>query len=395
MLLDPGGRDVEPLSVCDPELQRQPVGDVDQFLVLHVAAPDVADQPVVQAREVGARVVDVVGHRLGQRSTGDEVAVAQGAQRLAQPLVGGVEAVVDQRPGARRLLGVPASDLLGGVPLLQQALRQREQGHVVQGRHHEVGARLGQQVLVLEPGHPDRGHPAGFGRLDTARRVLDHEAVSGRQAQLVRGGKEDHGVGLAAREIPAGEVGVEQLLQRHPLVEEVVVEPLPGCEGVQADPFEEQPGVLRRRRRGDPQPSGLHSEDEAQRVGECREPALVDEREDVLLLGRRVLLRPLIDVGHPEVGQRRPSAVHPRHPGHLLLVHRRGEAIGRPRGAVTDVAPLPLHQRLQGLPPGHLVGGINQNPVHVEDRTLEDRATLRHVAHRSLGLSLRRVCADP
>ena len=98
--------------------------------------------------------------------------------------------------------------------------------------------------------------------------------------------------------------------------------------------------------------------------------------------------------GTPKYVQRGPGPGHPRHARHHLLVHRRGEPLRRPRGAVTDVAPLALHQLLQGLAPGQLVRGVDQNPVHVEDRTLEGRAMLRHVPHRSLGLASSAVSAD-
>lgn len=89
----------EPVTAGGPEAQRQPVGEVDHVLVLDLAPRDGGDEPVVAAGHVGARVVHVVRGALGQRAAGGEVAVAQGAQGLPQPLLGGVVVVVV--PGRR------------------------------------------------------------------------------------------------------------------------------------------------------------------------------------------------------------------------------------------------------------------------------------------------------
>jgi hypothetical protein len=80
---DVGLPDVEPRPAGDPEPQRQPVGDVHQVLVHHRAPGDLGGQPVVEAGDVGPRVVDLVGLGLGQGASGHEVPVAQRAQRLA------------------------------------------------------------------------------------------------------------------------------------------------------------------------------------------------------------------------------------------------------------------------------------------------------------------------
>jgi hypothetical protein len=140
---------VEPFPAGRPEPQRQPVGDVDQILVLDRPSGDLGPGPVVQARDIGARVVDAVGVGLRQRPTGHEVAVSQRAQRLPQPLPGGVEAVVGQCPDTRRPLRVPASDLCRRPAFLQPSLGQSPQRHVVQCGHDQVGARVDQQVAVV------------------------------------------------------------------------------------------------------------------------------------------------------------------------------------------------------------------------------------------------------
>ncbi len=83
----------------DPVAQREPVGQVDHVLVLDGAAPHGGEEPVVAAGGVGARVVRGPGRHLGRRAAGGEVAVAERAQRFAQPFRGRVVPLV--RPGPR------------------------------------------------------------------------------------------------------------------------------------------------------------------------------------------------------------------------------------------------------------------------------------------------------
>ena len=391
VVLDLGGGDVERRAPDDPKPQRQPVRSVNQVFVLDVASGDLADQSVVQAGDVGARVVHIVGLGLRERAAGDEVPVAQRAQRLPQPLAGGVEALVDQRPHTRRPLGTAASDFARGPPLLQPALvDQRPDRDVVEGRDHQVGPRLGQQLAVTEAGDPDRGHPARRGGADPARRVVDDDADLGCQVEPVRGGQEGHRVGLAAREVLSGQVHVEQVLQRHPLVDDVVVQELLGGEGVDPDLLEERPGVLRRRRRRDPQAGGLERQHEPQGVGEGHEPAPLDEGDEPRLLGLRIALRPTVHIRYPEVLQRGPGPGQPRPSRHHLPVHGRGELLRRPPGADLDVAPLTLHELLEGLAPGQLVRGVDKHAVDVNDHPSEGRALWCHALHRSSPVAGRR-----
>ena len=241
-----GALHVEPVATGQPELERQPVGHVHQVLVLDHAPGDLGRGPVVEAGDVGAGVVDLVSLRLREGAAGHEVPVADRAQRLPQPLAGGVEAVIGQRPDTRRPLGVPLAQLGGDPPLLQAPQGQRRQGDVVQGGHDQVGAGPHQEVPVVQAGHPQRRHGAGLGRLHPAGGVLDHETVARVEAKLAGGGQEDHRVGLAPGEVPAGDVGVEQLLQGHPGTDEAVLQPLLGGEEIEADPRQEQLGVLGR-----------------------------------------------------------------------------------------------------------------------------------------------------
>jgi hypothetical protein len=274
---------------------------------------------------------------------------------------------------------VPLPELRGRAPLLEPTLGQGRHGDVVERGHDQVGAGRQQQVPVVLPGHAERGHPGRLGGLDPAGCVLGDEAVARADPQLLGGGQEDGRVGLAPGEVAAGDVGVEQVLERHPRADEAVVQPLLGGEGVQADPGQEQLGVLGRRRRRHPDPEVLDGQQEPQRVGEGHEPALLDQLDDVLLLGGRVPVDPGVDVGHPEVLHGRAGAGQPGLARHEPLVHRGGEALGGPAGLVADAAPLALHQRPERLTPGQLVWRVDQHAVHVEDRTPE-----RHDALQSL-----------
>jgi hypothetical protein len=274
---------------------------------------------------------------------------------------------------------VPPAQLGHRPPLLQATLDQRRQGDVVERGHDQVGACRQQQVPVVQAGHPDRRHAAGLGRLHPAVSVLDHEGVGRAAAELLGGGEEDGRVRLAPGEIPARDVGVEQVLQGHAGADELVVEPLLGGKGVEADPLQEQLGVLGRGRRRDQDPGRLDGQDEPQRVGEGHEPAFLDEPDDLLLLHGGVPLGPGLHIGDAEVLEGRAGAGQTRLARHEPLVHRRGEVLGRPAGLVADLAPLPLQQTPQRLAPGQLMGRVDQHAVHVEDRTLE-----RHVPHPAL-----------
>ena len=58
-----GGLDVEPVLVADAKIERQPVGKIDEFLVLDRAALDLGQQSIIAAGEVGAGIGGAV--RLG------------------------------------------------------------------------------------------------------------------------------------------------------------------------------------------------------------------------------------------------------------------------------------------------------------------------------------------
>jgi hypothetical protein len=270
------GADVEPRPVGHAEVEWQPVGEVDELLVLDRAAGDLGPEPVVQARDVGARVVDPVGMGLRQGGASHEVAVAQRAQCLPESLALGIEAVVDERPHARRR-HVSLAALGGRPPLLEPACRHGLQGNVVERGHHQVRAGICEQFPVAEAGHAERRHPARFGRPDAAGGVLHREATVRRDAQLPGRGQKPPRVWLAAREIAPGDAAVEQVEQGEPLADEPVAEPLGRGEGIQADLAKEWAGVPGRPRRHDVDAEVLDGQDEAERIGEGNRPARLQE----------------------------------------------------------------------------------------------------------------------
>ena len=106
---------IEPGPALGPEGQRQPVGQVDQALVLDRVPVHGVAEPVVDAPGVAARIVDLIGARLGRCSARGHIAVAQRAQRLALALIVRAEAFVDQCPGAHRP-GPPGSAGRRSIP---------------------------------------------------------------------------------------------------------------------------------------------------------------------------------------------------------------------------------------------------------------------------------------
>ena len=88
----------EPCSALGTERQREPIREVDEVLVHHVATCNVARQPVVPPGDVGARVVNLVSARLLGRTTRSKTAVPQGAENLAEGLLSRIEPFVDELP---------------------------------------------------------------------------------------------------------------------------------------------------------------------------------------------------------------------------------------------------------------------------------------------------------
>jgi hypothetical protein len=81
-----------------PEGQRQPVGQVHEVFVGDLVAPDRRLETVVQPRDVRARVVHAIRNSERRGAARGEVSVGGRAQRLAQPLLLGVVAIVVECP---------------------------------------------------------------------------------------------------------------------------------------------------------------------------------------------------------------------------------------------------------------------------------------------------------
>ena len=67
------------------------------------------------------------------------------------------------------------------------------------------------RAASLSSGDAKCRHAARAGRLDTGRRVLDHQAVCGRYAQLRGGEQENFRVGLALPQIATADIGAEDI----------------------------------------------------------------------------------------------------------------------------------------------------------------------------------------
>ena len=93
---------VQPVSPFRPEAQRQPVRQVDEVLVLDLAAGEFRHPPIVAAGQIGAGIMHLVGLGLLGRAARREIAVAERAERLAQPLGRGIEGVVGENPAGRQ-----------------------------------------------------------------------------------------------------------------------------------------------------------------------------------------------------------------------------------------------------------------------------------------------------
>src|SRR6187200_2529540 len=74
---------VEPFAAVNAELEREPVRKVNQILVFDDASGDIGALPVVTAREIGSRIIDIIHHGPGGRSPGGKISVAERAQGFA------------------------------------------------------------------------------------------------------------------------------------------------------------------------------------------------------------------------------------------------------------------------------------------------------------------------
>ena len=95
---DLGAPLAQPRTAFYPERNRQPVGCVDQALVLHHPTRHLVAQPVVHPSDIRAGIMDAVRGRLGRRAPRGEVPVSQGAKRLPLPLQPGIPTLIHPYP---------------------------------------------------------------------------------------------------------------------------------------------------------------------------------------------------------------------------------------------------------------------------------------------------------
>ena len=91
-----------------PDVERQPVRQVDEVFALDLASGDLRGEAIVAAGDVGARIVHPVGCFVGRGATRREEAVPHREQRFAATLEMRIEVVVGQGPGV--LVGVAGKD---------------------------------------------------------------------------------------------------------------------------------------------------------------------------------------------------------------------------------------------------------------------------------------------
>ena len=179
------GSGIEPVRIGDAKLEREPVGKIDEVLVLDHPAGNIGAQPVVAAGEVGPWIVDVIRHRPGCGPARREIAIPQGAQGFADALARRVEPFVHQRPRGRRL---------------HCHLNLRQAGH------HDIGAGLAQRLrLPAAIDADDTAESAGAPRLDAGDRVLHDDRARRFDLEALRRLQESIGRRLAV-ESQAGDI---------------------------------------------------------------------------------------------------------------------------------------------------------------------------------------------
>jgi hypothetical protein len=196
---DPGCR--APLLRADA--QRQPVGEVDEVLVLNGAAGNIRHQAVVAAGQVRSRVSNAVGDRIRTGTAGCEISIAQRQERFTLALDGGLEAVVRERPClsillpfllrrsrhcnarcCRRLLRAPsvygmAERPLTGWRCVGDSARQAGKDGV-----RPVLLQCTRAATAADAEH--EAEVAGARRRDADERILDHDRTRRRDRQAIR-----------------------------------------------------------------------------------------------------------------------------------------------------------------------------------------------------------------
>ena len=168
-----------PSAVIDGEVEREPVRRVDEMLGLHSGVAEAGGEPVVDTREVGARVVHAVVAGLGCGAAGREVAVGEGAQRLTVSFVGRV------KPDEGQPRRVAAS---------------RAEVELAEVADHHIGARCDQpSALAATVDANHEAEPAAAAGLDARGGVFDHDCLGGRYAEPPGRFDEHRRVGLTGK----------------------------------------------------------------------------------------------------------------------------------------------------------------------------------------------------
>ena len=168
-----------PRAVSDPNIEREPVGCVDEVLFFNTPLVDVADQAVVHPCQVGTRVVRSVIRVLRSGTASDHVSVAQCGQGLPVSLVGRIESVIDEHP---RVGGRAAEVQFAGI--VEYDIRTR-------------GLKLVAVALTVDS--HDEPKSTAMSGLDPGNRVFDHSGMCGPHAQP-SGRLEEHGrIGLTGQ----------------------------------------------------------------------------------------------------------------------------------------------------------------------------------------------------
>lgn len=233
---------------------------------------------------------------------------------------------------------------------LEPPVNQPIDGDVIQACHHKVCACCLQQGCIAEPGDAERRHAAGAGGLDAGGRIFDHEAVLGQHPKLHCRQQENLGVWLAPAQVAAADIGAEGIEQ--------------ALAGSETDRLHHPIGVLRRRRGRHGPAQRSDCLDEAERVGVGLDASGRNQPLKPLLLALGIGGGLPLRVRHAQRFQGSTGAAEAWLAGDMGLIQRGGEAVW-------------LGKALQGLAPGPLVRGGEQDAIDVEDACTQGRGGTR------------------
>ncbi|CAH0326458.1 hypothetical protein SRABI128_05350 [Microbacterium sp. Bi128] len=217
-----------PRTVAHPDIQRQPVRDVNHVLIHGFYALDDARDAVVDARKVAAGIMGVPRAVFRGGAAGGEVAVAERGQRLPVPFVGGIETLVHQQPRVRNdQPDVQFADVFNHDVGARGFQRSPPPGPVEAdhepesptspGFHAGCGVRdhHGPGGGDLQPAHgfEDQSRRRHSGDIVVQGRLAIHDVV--KDLAKARGGHDRGGVPAGGGEDHGDPPGPEPLKQRH------------------------------------------------------------------------------------------------------------------------------------------------------------------------------------